>query len=926
MRGIEVTAPRFEHHHNGLSVDTSTPRLSWSFTQHDDNCNGWHQISYEVEVLFDGNQIVEKSEVKSSQCICVPWPARPLKSREAAKVRVRCQGRAGKDVDSNTTDQPTEWSPWSVVEIALLDSAAWTAQWIAPPEQEKNENGSLKPIRVAKSFQVPFEGRNTVKRARLYVTARGCYDAYINGQVVGKDAMAPGWQSYTHRLHYQVYDVTDILSTDGKNTIDVCVGPGWYASALAWAGGRRCFFGNELSLLAQLMVDFEDGIGTFVLASDNSWKVLECPIISSEIYNGEIFDMSAKVDAWVALQDESHLQSVRVVKPPLAKLISPEAPPVTVVRHVRPTNILRSKSGKFLVDFGQNLVGRLCVKNLQKPSGTVVSFSHAEVLEADELGRRPLRNAASTDKVICDGSNLSEWTPKFTFHGFRYVEITGWTCEDRECPLGLDNITAQVMHTDMRPIGSFECSHDMVNKLHENATWSMRGNFLSVPTDCPQRDERLGWTGDIQVFAPSANFLFDTTGMLGNWLEDLAAEQLSPEHNGVPPFVVPDVISKAHDKDDAFWPKIPNAVWDDVAVLLPTTLYQASGDTNVLQKQYQSMKAWLDRGVRRGTDRLWDPELYQLGDWLDPIAPPAEPGNGRTDGTLVADAYLVQVTRKMADSCTTLGKSEDAARYDVDHASLLATFRRKYITAAGLIASDTQTALALGIVFELLQTDAELKTAGDRLARSVRMQQFRVATGFAGTPIILHALTATGHSDLAYRMLLEQQCPSWMYAVLMGATTIWERWDSMLPDGSINPGEMTSFNHYALGSVVNWMHEVVGGISALEPGWRKVLVRPIPGGGLTWAKVKHESPYGTIECSWRIESDAFKMTVQLPPNTMGKVILPVIQSTSLLDDQGYGAREVGSGIHNFECTFGPQPKPPQAIMPPFWPQPQPVWS
>lgn len=405
--------------------------------------------------------------------------------------------------------------------------------------------------------------------------------------------------------------------------------------------------------------------------------------------------------------------------------------------------------------------------------------------------------------------------------------------------------------------------------------------------------------------------------MLGNWLDDFAAEQLSPEHNGVPPFVVPDVISQAYEGDDDYWIKTPNAVWDDAAVLIPWSLYNASGDPAMLLRQLESMTTWLDKGVKRGPDRLWDQDLVQLGDWLDPIANPSEPGNGRTDGTLVADAYLVHITARMAEICRALNMQAQEQKYAQDHAHLLTTFRDKYITPSGLIVGDSQTAMSLALIFDLLSTPSQIANLSARLALSVRKQAFRVSTGFAGTPLILHALTKARQPQLAYRMLLEQRCPSWMYAVSMGATTIWERWDSMLPDGRINPGEMTSFNHYALGSVVNWLHEVVGGISALKPGWKEILVKPVPGGDLTSAKVSYESPYGYIECSWKLEAGTkFEMDLVVPPNSRAKVVQPDTDETK--------AVWVGSGYHHFECTIEKKPWPPEAIMPPFYPQPKPL--
>lgn len=906
-KAIKVLAPSFEHHHSGLGINTSTPRISWSFEQLESpQGNDWGQHSYDLQIKFSSDGEYETFHVEGVKSVCVPWPARPLASREQATVRVRCHGSA-----PGSDPQPTEWSDESILEAALLSPTDWTARWIAAPVQAKNHDKSLKPIRLARSFELD---PNVISRARLYITSQGCYHATINQRPVGNHCMAPGWQSYKHRLHYQIFDVTDLLAS--TNVIDVQVGAGWYASALAWAGGRRCFYGDRLAVLAQLMVDLTDG-STVTIDSDDTWRCINSPIVSSEIYNGEVFDMSLSRSS--SAESTDTIPAGIITDPTKAELVSPSAPPVRVTQTISPQTIFKSKTGKTLIDFGQNLVGRLRIQSLQKPAGTIITFSHAEVLENGELGIRPLRHAKATDTIICDGSTLIDWTPKFTFHGFRYVQVTGWTPEDETCPLTTTSLIAEVMHSDMTRTGWFTCSNPLINKLHENAVWSMRGNFLSVPTDCPQRDERLGWTGDIQVFAPSANFLYNTTGMLNNWLDDLAVEQA--ERDGIPPFVVPDVITNSHPGETDYWPHIPNAVWDDVAVLLPWSLYQSSGDLHTLHKQYQSMKDWVDKGIKRGDDNLWDPDLYQLGDWLDPLAPPSEPGNGRTNGTLVADAYLVQVTSKLAETARLLNDQDNLERYRQQSQEILQTFRDKYITKSGLIASHTQTALSLSITFNLLPTPSQLHTAGNALARLVRTQQFRVATGFAGTPLILHALTKTGHTPLAYRMLLEQRCPSWMYAVLMGATTIWERWDSMLSDGSVNPGEMTSFNHYALGSVVGWMHGVVGGIEMVEAGWKCIRVWPRPGGGLRFAKVAHLGPYGLVECEWRVEGDVLKMVVKVPPNSRALVVDPGEEDEEVGRTSGTW---VGCGRHEFEFRIVGSEWPPEAIMPPFWPQPAPL--
>jgi alpha-L-rhamnosidase len=901
MDSVRVHAPTFEQHHSGLGVGTPTPRISWRFSSVDNTGHGWEQKAYEIEVLQGPNSESAVYKVDNGDSVLVPWPGPALVSRERAQVRIRVYGDYQRFEDLQTS-RPSEWSPWATVECALLELNDWTAKPITSTERVE-EDGLLRPILLRKDFELP-NNRGMVTRARLYITAFGVYLATINGTRVDNSEMAPGWTSYSHRHNYQVLDVTTLLNSGSLNAIGAEVAEGWYCGRLGFLGGKRFNYGEEIGLLAQLEVEFDQG-EKFTLVSDNTWRCHLSPLLQSGIYDGEIYDMKLDVHGWVnsVAFDKSSWLPVKIMDFPKARLVSQNAPPVRVNEEVKPVSIHKSPSGKVILDFGQNLVGKLFIKSLSRPKGHQITFRHAEVLEAGELGVRPLRGVKARDTIIFSEKELSDWTPKFTFHGFRYVQVDGWTTSDVDQPLSLDSITALVLHTGLKRTGWFECSESMVNRLHQNALWSMRGNFLSIPTDCPQRDERLGWTGDIQVFAPSANFLYNTFGMLGEWLEDVAAEQ--SDNNGIPPFVVPNVIGH-------MWPSTPQAIWDDVTVLTPWAVYQSSGDLGVLERQYPSMVAWVDNGVRRCSDGLWDPELWQLGDWLDPQAPPDEPGDARTDSTLVADTYLVHVTTTLAQISSKLGREIDAARFLADSRRLKAVFQHKYIAPSGRLVGDTQTALALALTFNLFDTSDQIKVASNRLARLVKLAKFRVGTGFAGTPVILHALTKTGHSQLAYRMLLEKSCPSWLYPITMGATTMWERWDSMLPDGSINPGEMTSFNHYALGSVVNWLHAVVGGISPRKPGWKEILVKPQPGGTIKNAQVRYESVYGLVECKWALsegkEGGVFKMELVVPLNSKAWVILPSEKS----DGDGF---EVGSGKYTFECTYVAQEWPPKAVNP-----------
>ncbi|KAL6238322.1 hypothetical protein BDW75DRAFT_237420 [Aspergillus navahoensis] len=887
---LSLASPTFEHHPNGFGVKTATPRLTWRFLTAKDCPRNWKQTAYEIQITRGRGLGTETHSVSSDASVLVPWPSTPLKSRECAQVRVRAFGRG----DDQPEVEPTDWSPWTVVECALLIRDDWAALPITDPI--KASDAPIRPVRFRKSFDL--SGKGAISQARLYITSLGIYRAFINGCEVSDHCLAPGWTSYRYRLNYQTLDVAPFLKRDGANTIGIEVAEGWYATRLGFLGGRRQLYGDKIAAVAQLEVRFETE--TFSLATDHTWTCRRSAIVKSEYYDGELYDAREETPGWntcfLEETGNSPWEPVQELPFPTATLIAPDAPPVRITEEIKPTFVRKSPLGKTIVDFGQNLVGRLRVHSVNKPPGSRISFTHAEVLEHGELAIRPLRIAKCTDEIICSGTELIDWSPQYTFHGFRYVQVDGWD-EDSDGSL-LSNLTALVMHTDMRRTGWFSCSNQMVSQLHENALWSMRGNFVSIPTDCPQRDERLGWTGDIQIFGPSANFLYDTAGMLGEWLEDVAAEQFNEGKNGcVPPFVVPNVIS------EELWPPTPQAQWDDVVILGPWALYQSYGDSDILRRQYKSMLAWIDRGIQRGPDGLWDPEVWQLGDWLDPTAPPVEPGDARTNGTLVADAFLVRITSVIAQVSDVLGEIEDSKRFQEDLGQLKAAFQAKYIAPSGLLVGDTQTALSLAIMFDLHATADQVKVAAGRLVDLVRLAQFRVATGFAGTPIITHALTKGGYPQMAYRMLLEKRCPSWMYPITMGATTMWERWDSMLPDGSINPGEMTSFNHYAFGSIINWLHGVVAGISPLLPGWKEFTVQPIPGGNIDSAEAIHETPYGRLECRWRIDTgkDVFTLELLVPPNSRAFVTLP--NDTDPTGRQRQPGEWVGSGHYRFSLPF-----------------------
>ncbi|KAK9319654.1 glycoside hydrolase [Lipomyces orientalis] len=880
MTSPMISKPTFEHHYSGMGIGHTQPRLSWRFLTPEDNVQDWVQTSYEVEITNAGTGKSEVHRVDSDQSILVPWPGAALSSRDSATVRVRCRGTTGK-ARASVEGNLTLWSEAATVEVGLLEKSDWKACFITSSKR-LGPDGPLQPLRFRKEFSIPLT-QSIPSKARLYITSLEVFDAYINGKLVSDECLAPGWTSYNHRLTYRVYDVTSLIAPNGPNVICAEVGEGWYATRLGFNGGKRfCYGGEDVALLVQLEIESDSETTPFQVVSDDSWACTASAIKTSELYDGEVYDMRDERPGWYApgfKAAEGLSTMVRTLAWPSVKLIAPDAPPVRVIETISPESVYKTKSGKIIIDFGQNLVGKVLVKSVQLSRGSQVRFKHAEVMERGELGERPLRFAKATDTVISSGEPLENWTPRFTFHGFRYVQVDGWP-SDWGMPSEGDVVALSV------------------NNLHKNVVWSMRGNFLSVPTDCPQRDERLGWTGDLQVFCPSASYLYDTVGMLSNWLEDVACEQLEEWRGGVPGIVCPDVLAPN-------WPIIPQAIWADVTVLAPNVLYQYSDDKELLERQFASMQAWLDQGIDRGADRLWSPDRWQLADWLDPAAPPDDPGAGRTDNTMVADAYLVHVTGVFARICGVLGKSDLAYKYTSDAARLKTLFQQKYITPYGNLMSNTQTGLALAIQFDLYPSRAQRLVAAKSLEILVRRARFNIATGFAGTPLILHALTAIGRPQIA-----------WLYPVTMGATTVWERWDSLLPDGTINPGDMTSFNHYALGAVVDWLHGSVGGVSPYEPGWKVIKVRPLPGGNVTSAEVRFEGPYGLVACSWKLEEGGdFSMTLLVPPNSSAVVTLPSELKSAILDEQE-PSRRVGSGVHRFQCVYKAVEWPPKALVAP----------
>ncbi|KAK7746615.1 hypothetical protein SLS62_009336 [Diatrype stigma] len=882
---VSISQVTFEHHRQALGIGETKPRISWRFAG---NATEWEQSAYELEVVRGTGNNTHIYAQNSSESVLVPWPEAALGTAEQASVRARAHGGAGQ--------ASTPWSDWVTVETGLLSTEDWSGAVPIAADNGTEPTGPKRPTLFRKAFGVGSE----VASARLYITALGLYEAEINGNRVGDHVLSPGWQSYNHRHVYDTYDVTDLVKS-GENAIGITVGEGWYVGRIGFDYTRNGW-GDTLGALALLDLTLQNGSAVQV-KTDLSWQASSSPILTSDIYDGEKYDsrIEADVAGWSTPSfDASDWLAVKELDPPKGQLMPLDGEPIRKKETISAKNIFKSASNKTLIDFGQNLVGWLNI-TVEGPAGTNITFHHAEVVVNGELALEPLRTANATDTLILHGNGVQNWEPRFTYHGFRFIQIDGWP---EETELTLDSIKAVVVHSDMEQTGWLKTSNDLLNQFHANVRWSMKGNFLSVPTDCPQRDERLGWTGDAHAFGPTSNYLYNTAGFWRGWHRDVWSEM---QTNGS--MIVPEVVPVIPDHGVTSMPTMATAVWSDVAVGSPWNLYQAFGDKGMLAEHLPQARAWIDTGLPRNEVGLWDRSTFQFGDWLDPKAPPSDPGNATTSGHLVADAYLVRMTEILSEAAQSLGDAALATQYQNQTADLKREFQNAWIgTGNGTgnvtappgtaLANRTQTAYALAIAFDLFAS-AEARAAGGKVLQAlVAENDYLVGTGFAGTPQLGFALRAVGATEDFYSMLLQTRVPSWLYQVVMNATTTWERWDSLLPDGSTNDSGMTSFNHYAFGAVADWMHQVVGGLAPAEPGWRRVAVAPVPGGDITSAEARFLSPYGEVSSKWTVtDADGFRLAVSVPPNARAIVTLPNANRST----------EVGSGYHEFHD--------PQYVMP-----------
>jgi alpha-L-rhamnosidase len=880
----------FEHRINPVGTDILQPRLSWKLKgTGNDIMQTAYSLRVAVDPKFSTSKIIWQSgKVASDESVLVSYKGPDLKACQRYYWQVRVWDNKGR---------VSKWSEVAYWETGLLNPENWKAKWI---EMEGDTNRYSPSPHFRKEFTI----EKSIAKAVVYVTAHGFYELHLNGKKVGDQVLTPGWTSYGKRIQYQVYDVTGQL-VKGKNAIGAVLGDGWYRGTLAW-GNNWAIYGKKLGLLMQMKITYTDGTESFIL-TDESWKSNNNGAIRmSDIYNGETYDATKRLTGWDLPGYEDSKWGVVRAGNYRNNIIASEGELIKKIQEIKPVKVFRSPKGSLLVDMGQNMVGWIRLR-VSGNKGTVVTLRHAEVLDKyGEFYTENLRVAKCQLTYTLAGNGEEVYEPRFTFMGFRYVEVTGFPGD-----LTTDNITGVVVHSDMKVTGSYESSNPLLNQLQHNIQWGQKGNFVDVPTDCPQRDERLGWTGDAQAFSRTAAFNFNVAAFFTKWLKDVALDQ---RPGGEVPDVIPDVINKQDAKTVA-----PSAGWGDVSVIVPWTMYQVYGDKEFLENQYPSMKAWVEYIRKKAGDTYLWKGGSKYGDWLfyhPPVNNHTEP-DGFTEYDFISTAFFAYSTSILAKSAKELGKTEDEILYTDLFSKIKNVFNREYVTPAGRVGTNSQTSYVLALMFNLLPDDLR-PDAAKFLVDDIKSRRNHLSTGFLGTPFLCHVLTQNGYTDVAYDLLLQESYPSWLYPVRMGATTIWERWDGQKTDSTFQDAGMNSFNHYAYGAIGDWMYRVSAGIEAKTPGYRNLLIQPKVTEKMNLSKASFESAYGKVISGWERKDGKVYYTIEIPANADATIILPAdsaekVRENGLPIGENKNLRnirisdknllfETGSGKYVFEIT------------------------
>jgi len=873
---MEIINLKTEYKVNPIGIDVTIPRLNWQIVSNEKNVT---QTAYRIQVanslenLENETLVWDSGKINSDKSVCVEYSGPEMKSSQRYFWHV-C---VWVDNEKFAWSEPAFW------ETALLNNSEWKAEWIHPLIENDISKACPCPI-LRKEFNL----NKKIESAKVYVTSLGLYELEINGSRVGDAFFTPGWTSYKKRIQYQTYDITNLL-VSGDNAVGATLGDGWFRGHLAgWVPDNRNHYGEKLALLMQMKIEFNDGT-TELICSDKSWKSFTGPILASDIYNGEIYDAQKEKAGWsCAGFDDGKWAEVEILNQTKEILIAQVGPPVKRIQEIAPIEIIKTPKGETVFDFGQNMVGWVKI-NVKGAPGDKIILRHAEILDPEgNFYIDNLKGAEQKIEYVLKSDEIETFEPHFTFQGFRYVAVDEFPGEPE-----LSNFTGIVVHSDMEVTGNFECSNPLINKLQKNILWGQKDNFLDVPTDCPQRSERLGWTGDAQVFAATASFNMDVEAFFTKWLGDLTADQFE---DGSVTNIVPYIPVLGEGGAGG-------AAWGDAATVIPWVIYEKYGDVRILENQYESMKKWVDFMKNEAGDSYLFTSGFHYGDWLAFTTDRSDYPGATTSKELISSAFFGYSTSILIKAAKVLDKKEDIEFYENILRKIKKSFQNEFITPNGRVASNTQTAYLLALAFDLIPEKLREKSA-KKLAEDV--EKFgHITTGFVGTPFICHVLTKFGYNDLAYKLLNRTEYPSWLYPVTKGATTIWERWDGIMPDGKINTKSafsaeeddmMNSFNHYAYGAIGDWMYETVAGIKQDEnsAGYKKIVIQPCPGGGLTSARGTFESVYGEIVSEWKIEDGKFKLKVKIPPNTTAKILLPSINKGN-----GITEHKIGSGEYEF---------------------------
>ncbi|MCQ6557738.1 glycoside hydrolase family 78 protein [Paenibacillus mendelii] len=910
MERLTAGRLRTEYLDDPLGIDVSAPRLGWIAVA---NHRGAKQTAYRLLVATDqktldldlGN-LWDSGKIESEESQHIVYEGTELVSGQCAYWKVQLWDEAGNGGN---------WSSTAMWSMGLLARDQWQGSWIGLKNDHKPTKEQPKPsIYLRRDFQV----RKGVKRATAYATALGLYRLYLNGKRVGNDVFSPEWTDYHVRTQYQTYDVTGLLQ-EGDNAAGATLGQGWYAGYIGMYGFQK--YGMDPSFLLQLNIEYEDGT-TDCLVTDEDWKASHGPIVSSDLQMGETVDARLEMPGWNGLSfDDSAWVCVDIMYDYRGWLVSQMSRTIRVTETRQPVEIRPLQDGRVIIDMGQNMAGWIAVTLTGEP-GARCTFKFGEVLDDNgQLYTDNLRLARQIDTYVCRGGTAETFEPTFTYHGFRYVEASG-------AGFAIDDVMGIVVHSDLPVAGELETSHPLVNQLISNIRWTQRANFMSVPTDCPQRDERHGWTGDAQIFAPTAAYNMDVAAFFAKWLVDLEdAQQPTGAFTDFAPFIFG---PKTEFDNDFTYTHTASSGWADAPIIVAWSMYETYGDKKILSKHYEAMKKWVGFNWKQFPGGIRK-DVPQYGDWLSVNERPfeeviAEFGrmvshHSTTPYDIFSTAYMAYNAKLLSDIAGVLGMTADQALYAKRFAMIRQSFIEQFVDEQGSIKGDTQTAYAMALEMDLLP-DYLRSAVLEKLVSKIEQAGGMATTGFHGTKFLMSVLTKNGHAELAYRLLLREAYPSWLYSVNQGATTIWERWDGWTKDGGFQDPGMNSFSHFAFGSVGEWLYRNVGGIDRdpSEPGYRKLLIRPRINGRLTSARCTYDSLYGPVKTDWQLIQGEFRLEVIIPANVSALVYIPSVEGSDVLEDDtlaiaarnvellgredGCSVYRIASGTYRFVSVYG----------------------